>query len=78
MKDSPSNLDGFLNGASKKPEVEAAPSRPEPKVQKNFRVRRSIAEELTREALEESIRTGVRVTQEGIVEAILEERYKDR
>jgi cellulose biosynthesis protein BcsQ len=35
-------------------------------------------EELTREALEESIRTGVRVTQEGIVEAILEERYKDR
>jgi cellulose biosynthesis protein BcsQ len=35
-------------------------------------------EELMREALEESIRTGVRVTQEGIVEAILEERYKDR
>jgi len=30
-----------------------------------------------REAMEESIRTGVRVTQESIVEMMLEDRYKD-
>jgi hypothetical protein len=77
MKDSPKDVDTYLSSAEARPVHKPTYSPPEPRVQKNFRVRKSIADELMREAMEESIRTGVRVTQESIVEMMLEDRYKD-
>lgn len=84
FKGNPKEVDEFLGGPpekvqpiKKQEEKRETPTPPEPRIQKNFRVRKSIADELMREAMEESIRTGRRVTQEGIIEQILEERYKD-
>lgn len=71
----------FVNNVQpikEEPEDKRQPLRPEVRVQKNFRVRQSIANELMREAVEESIRLGIRVTQDSIIEEMLEERYKDK
>ncbi len=63
--------------APEKPRQTPTPAPPEQRIQKNFKIRKSVADKLMREAMEETIRTGYRVTQEAIVEAVLEERYKD-
>ncbi len=69
---------GNVQPIKEEPVERRQPLRPEPRVQKNFRVRQSIANELMREAMEESIRLGIRVTQDSIIEEMLEERYKDK
>lgn len=74
----------FLNGAGnvqpiqKEPEDKRQPLRPEPKIHKTVRMPRWISDELRKEATDETIRTGVVVSQESIVQAVLEEYYKDK
>ncbi len=84
----PENVEEFINGASaeesKQPKEEpssnpradimTAPP-PPPRVQKNIRLRKDLAEKLTREALDLTLKHGVKVHEGSIVDFLLEQRY---
>lgn len=50
---------------------------PPPRVQKNIRLRKDLAEKLTREALDLTLKHGVKVHEGSIVDFLLEQRYGD-
>ncbi len=88
MKSRP-NVDQFLEGADKESPAKKkndekrsaggaeVPVKKEPKVQKNFRIRKSLADKLKLEAVKKSIEIDDRVTEESIIEQLLEDYFEE-
>ncbi|MBN6739838.1 hypothetical protein JKG47_04690 [Acidithiobacillus sp. MC6.1] len=83
MKGKP-DVEAFLNGVDPENQAQSIPTkaaatapenRPEPTVQKLFRLRRDTANALRMEAAKESVAQGRRVTETEIVEGLIRVRF---